>query len=84
MFPRKSNYWAVVFCQVWLKNFLVIFVYTAKSLSFGSIKTACKVRIQYLKYFVCIFVAVMVSVYCRCMINVCAFILRIKPFSTLS
>ena len=40
MFPRKSNYWAVVFCQVWLKNFLVSFVYKAKSLSFGSIKNS--------------------------------------------
>ena len=80
MFPRKSDYWAVVFCQVSLKNFSVSFVYKAKSLSFGSIKTACKVRVQYLKYFVCIFVAVMVSVYCRCMINVCAFILRRNRF----
>ena len=84
MFPRKSNYWAVVFCQVWLKNFLVSFVYKAKSLSFGSIKTACKVRVQYLKYFVCIFIAVMVSVYCRCMINVLCLYFAQKPFSTLS
>ena len=37
-----------------------------------------------MKYFVCIFVAVMVSVHCRCMINVLCLYFAQKPFSTLS
>ena len=37
-----------------------------------------------MKYFVCIFDAVMVSVYCRCMINVLCLYFAQKPFSTLS